>query len=488
MNGQNHFPHTARAYRSNSSVQSPILSRDGNDWVVQFFQYRTVDFLYDLRKCSDDRRYSENNFAQKLRSRWNDAKQRHAINYDLNCMYKLLDGEYNFSMQLNVERGTLRRKPMRFQSIVQPFNSHRWNFTKLKTEEVLYYVRCQDKPITEDPLDTHSICVNASPLESAHCLLVPSLSKCLPQIMNESGIRIATDFMLLVEDENFHVLYNSLLGQASVNHLHLHTIFWPYESDLIYRKFEPLSDGCFIIRRPDWFISTFAYQLKDSQEFDLFVKNVWRTLNFLTRRNIAHNVFFTRAPPIRSEGPLRDENTRDLPLFVTVYIFPRQCHTGAKPATNFNPAALELSGCLASYTYQFFETASEPNILRIFEEDAVVDDDEFERLADELNERLAGRIQWAAPVHIPTPQEQRRMHYLHVESADSTGEYELTELEEMTDKFHAVQFPVPLRHHHSFNLGNQSQNPAGRRRTHTTEGTVSFSKPDATESNKLDEE
>lgn len=78
MNGQNHFPHTARAYRSNSSVQvclnlsncfklslfqSPILSRDGNDWVVQFFQYRTVDFLYDLRKCSDDRRYSENNVS-----------------------------------------------------------------------------------------------------------------------------------------------------------------------------------------------------------------------------------------------------------------------------------------------------------------------------------------------------------------------------------------------------------------------------------------
>lgn len=56
--------------------------------------------------------------------------------------------------------------------------------------------------------------------------------------MNETGIRIATDFMLLTEDENFHVLYNSLLGQASVNHLHLHTIFWPYESDLIYRVME----------------------------------------------------------------------------------------------------------------------------------------------------------------------------------------------------------------------------------------------------------
>lgn len=98
---------------------------------------------------------------------------------------------------------------------------------------------------------------------------------------------------------------------------------------------------------------------------------------------------------------------------------------------------------------------------------------------DELTDRLSGRIQWAAPVNIPNPQQelhQRRMHYLHVESADSaTTEYEMNELEEMTDKFHAVQFPVPLRHHHSFSVCNQSQNPAGRRRTHTTEGSVHFS-------------
>lgn len=41
--------------------------------------------------------------------------------------------------------------------------------------------------------------------------------------------------MLLIEDEHFHILFNSLLGQASVNHLHLHTIFWPYESGIISR-------------------------------------------------------------------------------------------------------------------------------------------------------------------------------------------------------------------------------------------------------------
>jgi GDP-D-glucose phosphorylase len=97
-------------------------------------------------------------------------------------MYKLLEGDFNFSMQLNVERGVLRRKPMRFQSIIQPFNPFRWNFTKLKAEEILYYVRCMDRQISDDPLDTHVLCVNASPLERAHSLLVPSLSKQMPQV------------------------------------------------------------------------------------------------------------------------------------------------------------------------------------------------------------------------------------------------------------------------------------------------------------------
>lgn len=87
---------------------------------------------------------------------------------------------------------------MRFQNIRQPFNHLRWNFTKLKPDEVkcynecgstnasevqiLYLLRCLDKPYTEDVLDTHVLCVNASPLERGHSLVVPSVGKCLPQV------------------------------------------------------------------------------------------------------------------------------------------------------------------------------------------------------------------------------------------------------------------------------------------------------------------
>lgn len=55
------------------------------------------------------------------------------------------------------------------------------------------------------------------------------------QVLNEMALRLAVDTMLLIPHPNHHILFNSLLGQASVNHLHLHSCSWPYDSDLINR-------------------------------------------------------------------------------------------------------------------------------------------------------------------------------------------------------------------------------------------------------------
>lgn len=71
---------------------------------------------------------------------------------------------------------------MRFQNIRQPFNHLRFNFTKLKNDEILYHLRCVDRPYTNDKLDIHSIAVNASPIEKGHCLILPAVNKCLPQV------------------------------------------------------------------------------------------------------------------------------------------------------------------------------------------------------------------------------------------------------------------------------------------------------------------
>jgi len=223
-------------------------------------------------------------------------------------------------------------------------------------------------------------------------------------------VRIATDLMLLVEDEDFHVLFNSLLGMASVNHLHLHTLFWPYESDLINRRVEPLnsnnSDGTvplitsgtrkttssvYVIRRPEWFIPLLVFQLHTPAEFDSFVSNVAHCAEYLTDENQSHNLFMTRAPRLKVVG---EGGGGEDGLYVTAYLIPRQNQTGAKPATNFNPASMELAGLLTAYSYQFFTSVTEQSALRIIDEDAVLPDELFDSLVDGLTDRLEGRVSW----------------------------------------------------------------------------------------------
>ncbi|VDO18822.1 unnamed protein product [Heligmosomoides polygyrus] len=295
---------------------------------------------------------------------------------------------------MNVERGELRRKPMRFKHIREPFNALRWNFTKLHDKEIMLYLRCEDRPITNDQLDRHVIAVNASPLERDHSLIIPSINKCLPQVLTPTAIRIATDIMLLVADESFNILFNSLLGQASVNHLHMHCLYWPYESDLINRRFEPLNDltDVYIIEPPNWLCSAFAFQLTSMHDYDSFRSNLSRCVQFLTEQNQAHNVFITRAQPIRTSGPVQEEDrSRTRPQYVTAYVFPRVNASGAKPPTNFNPAANELAGCLTSYTIRFFESASEQSAVRIIEEEALLESSVFQKLALDFSDILSNR-------------------------------------------------------------------------------------------------
>lgn len=113
------------------------------------------------------------------------------------------------------------------------------------------------------------------------------------QVLTPTAIRIAADVMLLIADDSLNILFNSLLGQASVNHLHMHCLYWPYESDLIYRvsdtyalinsifsinfrfqRFETLNDlsNVYIIEPPHWICSAFAFQLTNMNEYDTYLR------------------------------------------------------------------------------------------------------------------------------------------------------------------------------------------------------------------------
>ncbi|KAK6042134.1 hypothetical protein COOONC_20361, partial [Cooperia oncophora] len=123
-----------------------------------------------------------------------------------------------------------------------------------------------------------------------------------------------------------------------------------------------------------------------------FFSNLTRCVEFLTEQNQAHNVFITRAQPIRTSGPVQEEDrARVRPQYVTAYVFPRVNASGAKPPTNFNPAANELAGCLTSYTIRFFESASEQSCVRIIEEEAQLESEVFQKLALDFSDLLSNR-------------------------------------------------------------------------------------------------
>uniref|UniRef100_A0A0M3IM34 GDP-D-glucose phosphorylase 1 n=1 Tax=Ascaris lumbricoides TaxID=6252 RepID=A0A0M3IM34_ASCLU len=283
------------------------------------------------------------------------------------------------------------------------------------------------------------------------------------------AVRIATDIMLLIDDESFHILFNSLLGQASVNHLHLHALFWPYDSDLINRKCEHVIDDMYVIRRPNWFISAIIFQLTSHNHFDKFMRNIWKCAEYLSSKEVAHNIFFSRAQPLRTTGeawsedrkqeniwkcaeylsskevahniffsraqPLRttgeawsEDRKQELPLLVTAYIFPRVSIKGAKPALNFNPAAIELAGCLPAYTYRFFDTITEEVALRIIDEEATLPDSLFNQLCTDLEDVLSGK----------TPPKPKH---------ENSGDSDLTspELDELRDSFQTFELHSPRR-------------------------------------------
>lgn len=58
-------------------------------------------------------------------------------------------------------------------------------------------------------------------------------------------------------------------------------------------------------------------------------RNITRCADYLSTHEVAHNIFFSRAQPLRTSGAIQSEDkTNVLPQLVTAYIFPRVAVVG----------------------------------------------------------------------------------------------------------------------------------------------------------------
>lgn len=160
----------------------------------------------------------ENYFLDELLAQWEDRMERGFFRYDVTaCETKMLPGEYGFIAQLNEGRHSQKRPTeFRVDQVLQPFDSKKFNFTKVGQEEVLFQFGPSEDGVSEyyeKALVLNSpnvVAINVSPIEYGHALLVPRVLDCLPQRIDQDSFLLALYMAAEANNPYFRLGYNSL--------------------------------------------------------------------------------------------------------------------------------------------------------------------------------------------------------------------------------------------------------------------------------------
>ncbi|KAL6616551.1 hypothetical protein ACP70R_038821 [Stipagrostis hirtigluma subsp. patula] len=169
-------------------------------------------------------------FLRKLFKEWDDRKAMGLFHHDISfCETKVLPGEHNFVATL-IEGRDQKKRPTEFgmNQVLQPFDSGKFNFTKVSPEEVIFrfhesgndsaqYFDGAPQSVSASP---SAILINVSPIGYCHVLLIPRIQDCLPQRIDQESFLLAMYTTKEARNPFFRVGYNSLGGFATINHLH----------------------------------------------------------------------------------------------------------------------------------------------------------------------------------------------------------------------------------------------------------------------------
>ncbi|KAF6735633.1 GDP-D-glucose phosphorylase 1 [Oryzias melastigma] len=329
------------------------------------FVYTQQDFITDVCRSGDKLATPLTAFDSAMRAGWTDRMEKGLFRYHLRGLEtRILPGQHGFVAQLNVKRGTERRKPQEILSIKQEFNGKQFNFNKINPDEVLFeMVKGRDGGTASPPPSKMVVLVNVSPLEFGHCLFVLDPLRCFPQILIKSAIQISIESVLLSSDPGFRVGFNSLGAFASVNHLHLHGYYLDHELKIESIPVEPLvpEKGLYLSREfPGGFV---FYAEADTVE--TVAEVVCQVTDFLVDDNIAHNLFLTRGCP--PYGCAQSNEDRRLRSGVRIVVWPRVACFGAKEESAFNVALCELAGHLPFKNKDDFERSTEKDVVEIIQ-------------------------------------------------------------------------------------------------------------------------
>ncbi|KAF7057626.1 hypothetical protein CFC21_064847 [Triticum aestivum] len=170
-------------------------------------------------------------FINLLLGQWEDRMTQGLFRYDVTaCETKVIPGNLGFVAQLNEGRH-LKKRPTEFRvdRVLQPFDSAKFNFTKVGQEEVLfqfensgsddsYFLR--SAAVTVADRAPNVVAINVSPIEYGHVLLIPRVLDHVPQRIDQESFLLALHMAAEAASPYFRLGYNSLGAFATINHLH----------------------------------------------------------------------------------------------------------------------------------------------------------------------------------------------------------------------------------------------------------------------------
>ncbi|XP_071701805.1 GDP-L-galactose phosphorylase 1-like [Rutidosis leptorrhynchoides] len=170
-----------------------------------------------------------------LLGEWEDRVERGLFCYDVTaCETKVIPGDYGFVAQLNEGRH-LKKRPTEFRvdTVLQPFDGSKFNFTKVGQEEILFQFESSEdgevKFYPNAPIVVERspsvVAINVSPIEYGHVLLIPRILECLPQMIDNKSLLLALYMASEAANPYFRLGYNSLGAFATINHLHFQAYY-----------------------------------------------------------------------------------------------------------------------------------------------------------------------------------------------------------------------------------------------------------------------
>ncbi|CAF3583760.1 unnamed protein product [Rotaria sp. Silwood1] len=290
-------------------------------WKHYKFDPNSVNF-----SCYTEEKFNE--FDILLRSEWDRAVAEGLFMYPMDYHTKqriLDDGDLHYIIEFNRNREEKRRPPYPFEHVNTPFDNKKFNFNKIKDEEILFSL---DK---EQQTDKHLIIINNAPIRPYHVLLVHDRQLEQSQVLTIDCIVFGFEFVASSAHPYITAGFNSLCGYASVNHKcsPFHTKSKCYLSDLFQTQ-------------------AFAFEVRQVDEFNKIAEYVYKITNYLSTNNIAHNMTIVKGDSFSSsENVLR------------IFVWFRQSVIKGYRFDRCNFAFVELSGFMPIHCEDVYNTLTE---------------------------------------------------------------------------------------------------------------------------------